>query len=450
MGSSGNGAAIGGLANLAGGIIGNSAAGGDRGHARGLTDEAMAALQGVGIPADLANKIYFQQYQNSGNLTPAQEQAILANPSAAGQVKANPNLVNAQMQALNALHGLSQTGMTSTDRARLNQIQQQAATQAEGQKQAILQNFAQRGMGGSGNELIAKLQAAQNATNQANQAGLNVAGMAQQNALQALGQYSQQAGQMNQQQFGQQSEAAQAQDLLNRFNVQNQLGQQQRNVAGQNQAQMYNLQNAQQIANANIAQQNQELLRQKQAQQQIFQDQMQRGGALSGADFAGSNAYNNMGNQTANQWANIGSGVGNIATSLYNNKSTGKPTTSLDSSNASEEQLMKQMSGYAEGGRVAADFNPLLSPAPQHQDSDMRNALMKVLPMITALASHGGHVPGKPLVKGDSYKNDIVSAKLSPGEFVVPRSVMQSEDPAENAKKMIELHLNCNPHNREE
>lgn len=36
--------------------------------------------------------------------------------------------------------------------------------------------------------------------------------------------------------------------------------------------------------------------------------------------------------------------------------------------------------------------------------------------------SNGGRVPGKPMVRGDSYSNDTVPTMLSPGEIVIPRS----------------------------
>lgn len=49
----------------------------------------------------------------------------------------------------------------------------------------------------------------------------------------------------------------------------------------------------------------------------------------------------------------------------------------------------------------------------------------------------GGKVPGKADVKGDSPKNDIVDAKLSPGEVVLPRSVMQAKDPASAAAEFV-------------
>jgi hypothetical protein len=49
----------------------------------------------------------------------------------------------------------------------------------------------------------------------------------------------------------------------------------------------------------------------------------------------------------------------------------------------------------------------------------------------------GGGVPGKAKVRGDSPKNDTVPAKLSPGEVVIPRSIMQSDDPAGHAAKFV-------------
>jgi len=49
----------------------------------------------------------------------------------------------------------------------------------------------------------------------------------------------------------------------------------------------------------------------------------------------------------------------------------------------------------------------------------------------------GGHVPGQAKVSGDSYKNDTVKALLSPGEVVVPKSVMESKDPVRGAAEFV-------------
>lgn len=53
------------------------------------------------------------------------------------------------------------------------------------------------------------------------------------------------------------------------------------------------------------------------------------------------------------------------------------------------------------------------------------------------LASKGKEVPGKAKVKGDSLKNDVVDAKLSPGEIVIPRSITQGENAAQEAAKFV-------------
>lgn len=51
----------------------------------------------------------------------------------------------------------------------------------------------------------------------------------------------------------------------------------------------------------------------------------------------------------------------------------------------------------------------------------------------------GGKVPGKPKVGGavNSYANDTVDAKLSPGEVVIPRSVMMGKDPVNGAAQFV-------------
>lgn len=52
--------------------------------------------------------------------------------------------------------------------------------------------------------------------------------------------------------------------------------------------------------------------------------------------------------------------------------------------------------------------------------------------------AHGAEVPGRAKFKGDTRANDTVPAMLSPGEIVLPRTVAQSEDAPEKAKKFVE------------
>jgi hypothetical protein len=53
------------------------------------------------------------------------------------------------------------------------------------------------------------------------------------------------------------------------------------------------------------------------------------------------------------------------------------------------------------------------------------------------LMRHGGHVPGQAKVSGDSPVNDTVKTRLSPGEAVIPKSVMESADPASGAAQFV-------------
>lgn len=50
-------------------------------------------------------------------------------------------------------------------------------------------------------------------------------------------------------------------------------------------------------------------------------------------------------------------------------------------------------------------------------------------------------IPGKAKVHGDSLKNDIVPKKLEEGGVVIPRSVMNSKDPAKNAAKFVSQYM---------
>lgn len=53
------------------------------------------------------------------------------------------------------------------------------------------------------------------------------------------------------------------------------------------------------------------------------------------------------------------------------------------------------------------------------------------------IMEEGGKVPGKAKVKGDSLKNDIVDAKLSPKEIVLPRSITMAPDAPEKAREFV-------------
>jgi hypothetical protein len=226
--------------------------------------QALAAL--INRPPEIP-EVELQKYSTPealaylGNFTPEELQAT---GLPAGVI--NQAMRNKQLQALGGVEQLSQTGLSAIDRAALSEIQNEIAMQERGQRESILQNMAQRGISGSGQELAAQLQSSQAAAQLASQQGMQQAAQAQRARTEALANLSEMATGLEQTDFQRQAQRAQAQDVINQFNTQN------RNTAG-----LRNLQTRQDLANLNaqernrIAQANVDL-----ANQQIMQNQVNR------------------------------------------------------------------------------------------------------------------------------------------------------------------------------
>jgi hypothetical protein len=93
-------------------------------------------------------------------------------------------------------------------------------------------------------------------------------------------------------------------------------------------------------------------------------------------------------------------------------------------------------------GAAGAAFAPKAVPKaeggmierPEYQSLIARHIMG--LPAYQPMAN-GAMVPGHAKVDGDSYQNDTVSAILSPGEIVIPRSIALSKNAPEEAKKFV-------------
>ena len=236
------------------------------------------------LPLPVLKEYYPEVYQQVVALVPEAEQAVTLGPSAMEGVKVDPALRQAQMNALARIQQIGEEGgMTATDRARLAQIQAEQAAATKGQEGAIMQNLAARGLSGGMSEMVSRQLAAQGEANRAAQQGLDVKAQAEQRALQALMQSGQLGGQIEQQQFGQAAQIAQAKDLINRFNAQNLQNVQSQNVQARNAAQQYNAAQKQAIANQNVAGRNQAQMYNIGLPQQQYQNQLARATGQAGA-----------------------------------------------------------------------------------------------------------------------------------------------------------------------
>jgi hypothetical protein len=150
--------------------------------------------------------------------------------------------------------------------------------------------------------------------------------------------------------------------------------------------------------------------------------------------------------------------------------SSSKPFSQLQNENPEGTlQSFMSLSRYAAGGKIKGFGNPMVS---MHEQLFKENKKLEKVPAPDRFA-HGGKVdvmvspgegyadpakaraiaegrespkelekfPGKAKVAGDSFRNDTVKTRLEEGGVVVPRSVMESDDPEKEAAKFIAKHI---------
>jgi hypothetical protein len=318
------------VAPVVGGIIGNITSSGDRAAAEQAMRDALAEINAIGAPPDLAREILLQRFEQVGVLTPELEEAVSLDAPKVAQIQEAPELRRAQMGALQILGQQAKGGLTAEGRSGLEEIQRQQERNTEAKRQQILQSFQQRGTGGAGAEMLSQLQAASAGAAQAGEERLKLQAQAQQAALQAASQYGSLGGQIRGQEFDIARARAAAEDQAAATRFQEATSRQTRNVASRNLAQQQNLAMRQRISEQNVAQQNAELQRQRAAEAQRYEFDLRRAQARAGARQGMAQQYQQQAGQTTGVWSGIGSSIGQgaaqaVAYQARANKPDGTP-----------------------------------------------------------------------------------------------------------------------------
>ena len=403
----GAGALIGGpIGAQIGGSVGGLAGslfGGDDGVSKEALDmlkQAQARIMAIPVPTADDMKLILQPLVQKGVLTPDQYQTILAKPTEFLNINLDPTSREAEMGALNELQQIGKEGgMDANFRNAMNEARNEANTQFQGQRGAILQNAAERGTLNSNltaaDQLAQASQDAYNLNSQTTQAAAD----AENRALQAILASGQLGGQINSQDYQQAADRAKAIDAINAYNAQNSQAQSNLNTQTNNAAQQFNLELAQNIAQYNNQNQNEAAKYNAQLPQQIFSDKLSQAGAAAGVALPTASLLQ-QGYQNKN--ALQGNLVGSIGTAIGNYGNNQNLSNAIKAQNSTPQYTPPQSTAYQNNvNQFAANngYNP---------------------PM--AMFSEGGRVPGHARVPGDSPMNDTVPARLSPGEVVVPRS----------------------------
>lgn len=365
-----------------------------------LYQAALDAINGVKTPDASQMMITLQNMVQQGTITPQQMQVALVDKNAFDNITSTPEFAAAQQGALQQLQQIgSEGGLTAIDKAKLQDVTDQQNQVNRGQEQAIMQNARERGIGGSGLELASRLQGQQSAADRASRQGTDVAALAEQRALAAIQGAGQMGGQMQEAEFSGGAQKAQSQNAIDAANT-----------AMMNQGNMYNTQNAnaaqatnlgekQRIADTNVGLGNTQEQYNKALPEQTFQNNLAKAQSEAGI-------YGN--------WANAAAAKKGQKTGFQNQLLAG----GLQAGGTAIGSMMGGPVGGAAGGQVAGQFNP---NAPKYENQLPGYACGG---MVEHDYTKGGMVPGKAKIMGDSPINDTVKAKLSPGEAVIPRSLV--------------------------
>jgi hypothetical protein len=198
------------------------------GAAPDVTTQTSERYKSVGDPRDYLSQLADTNYNN---------------------INVDPSFRDAQKSALSKLSDItSGNGLSQADLQQIDQIGREEALRAKGQRDSLTQNAQSRGVAGSGLEMASLLGNEQASADRAATRGTDVAQMAQQRALQAVGQQANLGIAGQGQLYGEASDKAHAQDLINQFNT-----------LAQNQAGQAAFSNQQDIANKNTSVANQDM-----------------------------------------------------------------------------------------------------------------------------------------------------------------------------------------------
>lgn len=314
-----------------GGIVGADQARSQARDAEQARKRALRQYSEIQIPELAAQELDLYLPEYLGGYDPTMEEQALLGESAMEGIALDPQMRQAQMQALQQLAEIGQAGLTPEDMAAMRSMQRQVAGSEQSRQADIMQDMARRGMGGSGLELAARLSSSQAASQRESELADQLAQQAQARALQGITQAGTLGGQLRSQEFGEQSDIARAKDVISQFNVQNQQQVRQRNIEAQRQAQLRNLQEQQRLSEQAMGIKNYQQEANKGLLQNQFSNQMQLAAARAGQYGGQATAADAAAGRTANMWAGIGQGVGQGVAAMTSGSNKRPQTPNVDS-----------------------------------------------------------------------------------------------------------------------
>lgn len=381
----------------------------------GYIQSGINELNKVQAPDIETLKIKLDQLVQQGVITPEQAQAQLVQGNAYDDVSVNPEARGAQMSALEELQSqISNGGLTAVDQSRIQHTLDDVNNTERGQQQSIMEDAHRRGVSGSGIELANRLMSQQHAADTAGRQGMDIAAMAQQAKMDALKSAASIGGQVESQDYSEQAQKAAAQNTINQFNATNQQQVTLANIAANNAAQEANLREKQRVADANTSNENANRARNSGLIQNDYDNKLSKATAVSNLLGQQGTAAQNHENAVSKRNTDLFAGaVGTAAT--FGAGGMGGPGMAMAANQSA--------GGFSQGASSFPQGSPAMAPSTGYDPYQKNKYLNGSLGF-----SEGGKVPGAAPFPGDDPRNDVIDAKLSPGEVVIPRSEAQPSE----------------------
>lgn len=282
-------------------------------RAAALQDKALQQWLQVNIPDPAEQKVVLDKFVSQGTLDPKLQSAIAQNPSEFENIVTSATNKTAQNRALSELEKTGyEGGLRLQDKAALQEAMMQGQQQDRAARQNISSEMARRGLGGSGFDVAARLQAQQASGDRNAANSLKIAGGAQDRALQAIMGAGQLGTQYRGQEFGEQAQRANAADRISQFNTANLRDVNAANIGAQNQAQAANLAAAQNLSNQNTQLANQQQMYNKNLSQQQFENQAKKTAGMTGQYGQQAGMALQQGQNTAGLIGQLGGSASNV------------------------------------------------------------------------------------------------------------------------------------------
>lgn len=308
---------IGGLVSLGTGLAGHLSQMSAEERAQALQEKGVQEWLKTQIPDPDKLKLALENFVVAGKLSPEMEGAFQTADTELKKIQVDPKLRQSRMRALGALEEKGYGGESLEDRAAQQGALIESGAANRGRQEAVIGDLARRGQLGGGQELSARMDAAQAEGDRLAGTSANLESERRRRAYEALLGAGDLAGKIEGDEYNMKSDAAKAADTINMFNTTNKQAVSGRNVDRTNNAAQWNLTNEQDIANKNTAKNNFEQQYNKELYQQQFDNQAKKAAGLAGQYGQQADSAVRSGQSAANMWGKLGTSAAGLGAAAY-------------------------------------------------------------------------------------------------------------------------------------